>query len=54
MGLSLQGLVDFLPIRNIRTLVPQIRTLEGNAGFMHARIVTMQLRALLACMHDTV
>jgi len=23
-----QGLVDFLPIRNIRTLVPQIRTLE--------------------------
>ena len=24
-----QGLIDFLPIRNVRTLVPQIRTLEG-------------------------
>ncbi len=24
-----QGLADWLPIRNVRTLVPQIRTLEG-------------------------
>lgn len=24
-----QGLADFIPIRNVRTLVPQIRTLEG-------------------------
>lgn len=26
-----QGLIDFLPIRNVRTLVPQIRTLEGES-----------------------
>lgn len=25
----LQGLADWLPVRNVRTLVPQIRTLEG-------------------------
>lgn len=24
-----QGLADWLPIRNVRTLVPQIRTVEG-------------------------
>ena len=24
-----QGLADFIPIKNVRTLVPQIRTLEG-------------------------
>jgi hypothetical protein len=24
-----QGLCDWLPIRNVRTLVPQIRTVEG-------------------------
>lgn len=24
-----QGLMDWLPVRNVRTLVPQIRTLEG-------------------------
>lgn len=48
----MQGLVDFLPIRNIRTLVPQIRTLEGEllrqpahyqytcTEFMHAHVCT--------------
>lgn len=25
----LQGLADWLPIKNVRTLVPQIRTVEG-------------------------
>ena len=24
-----QGLADWLPVRNVRTLVPQIRTVEG-------------------------
>ncbi len=24
-----QGLMDWLPVRNVRTLVPQIRTVEG-------------------------
>lgn len=24
-----QGLMDWLPVRNVRTLVPQIRTIEG-------------------------
>jgi GH35 family endo-1,4-beta-xylanase len=24
-----QGLADWLPIKNVRTLVPQIRTVEG-------------------------
>ena len=24
-----QGLCDWLPVRNVRTLVPQIRTVEG-------------------------
>jgi hypothetical protein len=24
-----QGLIDWLPVKNVRTLVPQIRTLEG-------------------------
>jgi hypothetical protein len=27
-----QGLIDFLPIKNVRTLVPQIRTPEGTNG----------------------
>ena len=31
-SVHVQGLIDFLPIRNVRTLVPQIRTLEGK-GF---------------------
>lgn len=26
---QLQGLADWLPIKNVRTLVPQIRTVEG-------------------------
>lgn len=26
-----QGLMDWLPVRNVRTLVPQIRTVEGEA-----------------------
>lgn len=29
-----QGLADWLPVRNVRTLVPQIRTLEGEDGCM--------------------
>lgn len=24
-----QGLIDWLPVKNVRTLVPQIRTVEG-------------------------
>lgn len=27
-----QGLADFIPIKNVRTLVPQIRTVEGEAA----------------------
>ncbi len=27
-----QGLADWLPIRNVRTLVPQIRTVEGESS----------------------
>ena len=30
-GCGVQGLFDFLPICNVRTLVPQIRTVEGEA-----------------------
>lgn len=30
-----QGLADWLPIRNVKTLVPQIRTVEG--GFWWGR-----------------
>ena len=30
-----QGLCDWLPIRNVRTLVPQIRTLEGSVCIPH-------------------
>lgn len=29
IDVQMQGLIDFLPIRNVRTLVPQIRTPEG-------------------------
>lgn len=36
-----QGLGDWLPIRNVRTLVPQIRTLEGWRPLSHWH----------ACMH---
>ena len=32
-----QGLCDWLPIRNVRTLVPQIRTVEGR---QHVLILT--------------
>ncbi len=32
---GMQGLHDFLPVRNIRTLVPQIRTLEGETQDVH-------------------
>lgn len=27
-----QGLADFIPVRNVRTLIPQIRTVEGEWG----------------------
>lgn len=27
-----QGLCDWLPVRNVRTLVPQIRTVEGESS----------------------
>ena len=37
----LQGLHDFLPVRNIRTLVPQIRTLEGKCDFLGAQFVML-------------
>jgi len=30
--LCLQGLADWLPIRNVNTLVPQIRTVEVQVG----------------------
>lgn len=30
------GLMDFLPIKNVRTLVAQIRTPEGARGLLHA------------------
>jgi GYF domain 2 len=30
-----QGLADFLPIKNVRTLVPQIRTPEGSRPALH-------------------
>ena len=33
-----QGLQDWLPVRNVRTLVPQIRTAEGaQAAALHER-----------------
>lgn len=31
-SLGLQGLADWLPVKNVRTLVPQIRTVEGEWG----------------------
>ena len=33
---DVQGLFDFLPICNVRTLVPQIRTVEGEATARHS------------------
>jgi hypothetical protein len=30
-----QGLIDWLPVKNVRTLVPQIRTLEGVRMLLH-------------------
>ena len=35
-GCDMQGLFDFLPICNVRTLVPQIRTVEGEATARHS------------------
>jgi hypothetical protein len=32
-----QGLADWLPIKNVRTLVPQIRTIEGEIAWLPAR-----------------
>ena len=32
-----QGLADWLPVRNVRTLVPQIRTVEGMVQSKHGK-----------------
>ena len=40
-----QGLIDWLPVKNVRTLVPQIRTLEG---IRHASLSQYALPAFQA------
>ena len=54
---GVQGLVDFLPIKNVRTLVPQIRTLEGvSTGFLSCteahqlQIMTVSIVMQPACL----
>ena len=47
----LQGLHDFLPVRNIRTLVPQIRTLEGKFDSLSAQSVMLLLQYPVIILH---
>ncbi len=51
-----QGLIDWLPVKNVRTLVPQIRTVEGACSHpsleVHPKhseiVVTISLKCLRA------
>ena len=41
-----QGLIDWLPVKNVRTLIPMIRTVEGAAHLLSIIITTMKLLLL--------
>ena len=44
-----QGLGDWLPVRNIRTLVPQIRTFEGAALAAVKKLICTSVTNLAWC-----
>lgn len=56
LAVALQGLHDFLPVRNIRTLVPQIRTLEGDCLLMLSLVLLLRHAAqyVIVFIHDTI